>query len=74
MTCAAILRQVVVLIRTFVRVAREIITTVCGSVSSTVTVVREVCEELCGFAAVAPRTVYSRNLDDRLPPPPDSQS
>lgn len=49
MICASILRPIVVLIRTLVRVAREIVTTVCGWVTSTLTVIREVCEEVCGW-------------------------
>jgi hypothetical protein len=49
MICATILRPIVVIVRTLVRIAREIVTTVCGWVTSTITVVREVCEEVCGW-------------------------
>lgn len=49
MICHSVVRPVVVLVRTLVRVAREIVTTVCDWVTSTIRTVREVCEEVCGW-------------------------
>jgi len=47
MICASILSPVVVLIRTLIQVARQIVHTVCEWVSSAITVVREVVERVC---------------------------
>lgn len=45
--CTAILTPVVILVRTFVRVVRDVVRTVCGWVSSVVRTVRTVVERVC---------------------------
>jgi hypothetical protein len=47
MICAAILSPIVVLIRTFIQVVREIVRTVCEWVSKVITTVKEVVEKVC---------------------------
>jgi len=47
MICNAILSPVVVLVRTLVQIARQVVRTVCEWVSSTITVIKEVVEKVC---------------------------
>lgn len=49
MICAAILSPVVVVLRTVIQVARQIVHTVCEWVSSTITTIRTVVEEVCNW-------------------------
>lgn len=49
MICISILSPIVVLVRTFIQVARQIARTVCEWVSSTITVVKEVVKKVCSW-------------------------
>lgn len=47
MICTAILSPIVVLVRTFIQIVREIVTTVCEWVSRIITTIKEVVEKVC---------------------------
>lgn len=47
MICAAILSPIVVLVRTLIRIVREIVRTVCEWVSSVITTIKEVVKKVC---------------------------
>lgn len=47
MICAAILSPIVLLVRTFIQVVREIVRTVCEWVSKVITTIKEVVEKVC---------------------------
>ena len=47
MFCNAVLSPIVTVVRTLVQVVREIVTTVCEWVSSTITIIKEVTEKVC---------------------------
>lgn len=49
MICIAILSPIIVLVRTVIRLARQIVRTVCEWVSSLITVVKEVLEKVCDW-------------------------
>ena len=49
MFCFAILEPLILIIRTFIQVARQIVRTVCEWVSSTITVIKEVVEKVCDW-------------------------
>ena len=49
MICNAILSPVVILVRTLIQVARQIVRTVCDWVSSTITVIKTVVEKICSW-------------------------
>jgi len=49
MLCFAILEPLILIVRTFIQVARQIVRTVCEWVSSTITVIKEVVEKVCDW-------------------------
>ncbi|MEO7660394.1 MAG: hypothetical protein ABIV48_12345 [Pyrinomonadaceae bacterium] len=49
MLCIAILSPIVVLVRTFIQIVRDIVRTVCDWVSSVITTIKEVVERVCSW-------------------------
>jgi hypothetical protein len=49
MICFAILEPIILIVRTFIKVVRQIVRTVCEWVSSIITVIKEVTEKVCAW-------------------------
>ena len=49
MICFTILEPIILIVRTLIQVARQIVRTVCEWVSSTITVIKEVTEQICSW-------------------------